>query len=70
MEKLNEFHLKDKKNYKLVKLATKAELCLSRANAKMIIKKAEKLLKWKPNISLEKGLELTINHFKNKLNLN
>ena len=34
------------------------------------IKKAQKLLKWEPNISLEKGLELTITHFKNKLNLN
>ena len=34
------------------------------------IKKAQNLLKWEPNISLEKGLELTINHFKNKLNLN
>ena len=42
MEKLNEFHSKAKKNYKLVKLATKAELCLSRDNAKKIIKKAEK----------------------------
>ena len=45
MAKLNEFHSKDKKNYKLVKLATKAELCLSRDNAKKIIKKAEKLNK-------------------------
>ena len=45
MVKLKEFHLKAKKNYKLVKLATKAELCLSRANAKKIIKKAEKLNK-------------------------
>ena len=36
---------KAKKNYKLVKLATKAELCLSRDNAKKIIKKAEKLNK-------------------------
>ena len=45
MEKLNEFHSKVKKNYKLVKLATKAELCLSRDNAKKIIKKAEKLNK-------------------------
>ena len=45
MAKLNEFHSKDKKNYKLVKLATKAELCLSRDNAKRIIKKAEKLNK-------------------------
>jgi len=43
--KLNEFHLKDKKNFKLIKLATKAELCLSRDNAKKIIKKAEKLNK-------------------------
>ena len=45
MAKLNESHLKGKKNYKLVKLATKAELCLSRNNAKKIIKKAEKLNK-------------------------
>ena len=45
MAKLDEFHLKDKKNYKLVKLVTKAELCLSRDNAKKIIKKAEKLNK-------------------------
>jgi len=43
--KLNEFHLEAKKNFKLVKLATKAELCLSRDNAKKIIKKAEKLNK-------------------------
>ena len=43
MGKSNEFHLKAKKNYKLIKLATKAELCLSRDNAKKIIKKAEKL---------------------------
>jgi len=43
VEKLNESHSKAKKNYKLVKLATKAELCLSRDNAKKIIKKAEKL---------------------------
>jgi len=34
------------------------------------ITKAQKVLKWEPNISLDKGLELTINHFKNKLNLN
>ena len=45
MAKLNESHLKVKKNFKLVKLATKAELCLSRDNAKKIIKKAEKLNK-------------------------
>ena len=44
MAKLNELLSKDK-NYKLVKLATKAELCLSRDNAKKIIKKAEKLNK-------------------------
>jgi hypothetical protein len=41
--KLRESDLKVKKNFKLVKLATKAELCLSRDNAKKIIKKAEKL---------------------------
>ena len=35
--------MKTKKNYKLLKLATKAELCLSRNNAQKIIKKAEKL---------------------------
>jgi len=43
--KLQELDSKVKKNYKLVKLATKAELCLSRDNAKKIIKKAEKLNK-------------------------
>ena len=37
--------MKTKKNYKLLKLATKAELCLSRNNAQKIIKKAEKLYK-------------------------
>ena len=37
--------MKTKKNYKLLKLATKAELCLSRNNAQRIIKKAEKLNK-------------------------
>ena len=37
--------MKTKKNYKLLKLATKAELCLSRNNAQKIIKKAEKLNK-------------------------
>jgi|TARA_B100000073_G_scaffold290143_1_gene252736 hypothetical protein len=35
--------MKTKKTYKLLKLATKAELCLSRGNAQKIIKKAEKL---------------------------
>ena len=45
MVKLQESDLKVRKNYKLVKLATKAELCLSRDNAKKIIKKAEKLNK-------------------------
>ena len=45
MAKLNESHLKAKKNFKLINLATKAELCLSRNNAKKIIKKAEKLNK-------------------------
>ena len=45
MAKLRESDLKAKKNYKLVKLASKAELCLSRDNAKKIIKKAEKLNK-------------------------
>ena len=35
--------MKTKKTYKLLKLATKAELCLSRDNAQKIIKKAEKL---------------------------
>jgi len=43
--KLQESDLKVRKNYKLIKLATKAELCLSRDNAKKIIKKAEKLNK-------------------------
>jgi len=43
--KLQELDSKVRKNYKLVKLATKAELCLSRDNAKKIIKKAEKLNK-------------------------
>ena len=37
--------MKTKKNYKLLKLATKAELCLSRNHAQKIIKKAEKLNK-------------------------
>ena len=37
--------MKTRKNYKLLKLATKAELCLSRNNAQKIIKKAEKLNK-------------------------
>ena len=37
--------MKTKKTYKLLKLATKAELCLSRNNAQKIIKKAEKLNK-------------------------
>tara|TARA_R100001015_G_C4503251_1_gene77146 strand:- start:3 stop:131 length:129 start_codon:yes stop_codon:yes gene_type:complete len=37
--------MKTKKIYKLLKLATKAELCLSRNNAQKIIKKAEKLNK-------------------------
>ena len=37
--------MKTKKNYKLLKLATKAELFLSRNNAQKIIKKAEKLNK-------------------------
>ena len=44
MAKLKGFHLKDK-NLRLLKLVTKAELCLSRDNAKKIIKKAEKLNK-------------------------
>ena len=44
-QSLQELDSKAKKNYKLVKLATKAELCLSRDNAKKIIKKAEKLNK-------------------------
>ena len=43
MEKLNEFHSEAKKNFKLVKLATKADLCLSSNNAIKIIKKADKL---------------------------
>ena len=37
--------MKTKKTYKLLKLATKAELCLSRDNAQKIKKKAEKLNK-------------------------
>jgi len=37
--------MKNKKTYKLLKLATKAEICLSRDNAQKIIKKAEKLNK-------------------------
>ena len=37
--------MKTKKTHKLLKLATKAELCLSRDNAQKIIKKAEKLNK-------------------------
>ena len=37
--------METKKNYKLLRLATKAELCLSRDKAKKIIKKAEKLNK-------------------------
>ena len=37
--------MKTKKTYKLLKLATKAELCLSRDNAQKIIKNAEKLNK-------------------------
>ena len=37
--------MKTKKTYKLLKLATKAELCLSTDNAQKIIKKAEKLNK-------------------------
>ena len=37
--------MKTKKTYKLLKLATKAELCLSRDNAQKIIKKAEMLNK-------------------------
>ena len=45
MAKLQESDSKARKNFKLVKLATKAELCLSRDNAKKIIKKAEKLNK-------------------------
>ena len=45
MAKSQELDLKARKNYKLVKLATKAELCLSRDNAKKIIKKAEKINK-------------------------
>ena len=44
MAKLKGFHLKDK-NLKILKLVAKAELCLSRDNAKKIIKKAEKLNK-------------------------
>ena len=45
MVKSQESDLKARKTFKLVKLATKAELCLSRDNAKKIIKKAEKLNK-------------------------
>ena len=45
MVKLQESDSKARKNLKLVKLASKAELCLSRDNAKKIIKKAEKLNK-------------------------
>ena len=45
MTKSQELDLKARKNHKLIKLATKAELCLSRDNAKKIIKKAEKLNK-------------------------
>ena len=45
MVKSQESDSKARKNFKLVKLATKAELCLSRDNAKKIIKKAEKLNK-------------------------
>ncbi len=37
--------MKNKKNHRLLKLVTKAELCLSRDSAKKIIKKAEKLNK-------------------------
>ena len=37
--------MKNKKTYKLLKLTTKAELCLSRDDAQKIIKKAEKLTK-------------------------
>ena len=37
--------MKNKKNYKLLKLVTKADTCLSRDDAKKIIKKAEKLTK-------------------------
>ena len=33
------------KNYKLLKLVTKADICLSRDDAQKIIKKAEKLTK-------------------------
>ena len=33
------------KNYKLLKLVTKADICLSRDDAQKIIKKAEKLNK-------------------------
>ena len=46
--KLQESVSKARKNLKLVKLASKAELCLSRDNAKKIIKKAEKLNKNSP----------------------
>ena len=37
--------MKHKKTQRLLKLVTKAELCLSRDNAQKIIKKAEKLNK-------------------------
>ena len=37
--------MRNKKNYKLLKLVTKADTCLSRDDAKKIIKKAEKLNK-------------------------
>ncbi len=37
--------MKNKKTQRLLKLVTKAELCLSRDNAQKIIKKAEKLNK-------------------------
>ena len=33
------------------------------------IDKAEKLLKWKPEINLETGLNITINYFQNLLNI-
>ena len=35
--------MKTKKTYKLLKLATKAELCLSRDNAQKIIKKSREV---------------------------
>ena len=37
--------MKNKKHYKLLKLVTKADICLSRDDAQRIIKKAEKLTK-------------------------